>query len=166
MFDVQVKMYPFDCAILGSHMATGQPSSKSDAREEKSLWTKRKREIVEVVAQEYRKKEVAQRFCISEQTVKNHMYNIFGKLGIGRHLELRSVPAFITRVELRSSRLSVLSVRQKTYCLLAIFNGIDPDSRQYIIRSMDRSITTLYLWFTSGLRMAKPESVRMYVITR
>ena len=100
-------MFTFDCAVLESHMTTGQPSSKSDAREEKSLWTKREREIVEVVAQGYR---VAQRFCISEQTVKNPMYNILCKLGIGTCLELRSVPAFIMRVEIRSSRFSVLSI--------------------------------------------------------
>ncbi len=48
----------------------------------------REREIVGLVIQGYKNKELAERLTISEQTVKNHMHNIFDKLGVADRLEL------------------------------------------------------------------------------
>ncbi len=48
----------------------------------------REREIVGLVTQGYRNKELAEKLTISEQTVKNHMHNIFDKLGVSDRLEL------------------------------------------------------------------------------
>ena len=48
----------------------------------------REREIVSLVAQGYKNKEMAERMFISEQTVKNHLHNIFDKLGVSDRLEL------------------------------------------------------------------------------
>jgi DNA-binding NarL/FixJ family response regulator len=45
-------------------------------------------EIVKLIAQGYRNKEIAEKIYISEQTVKNHLHNIFGKLGVSDRLEL------------------------------------------------------------------------------
>ena len=50
--------------------------------------TRREREIVTLIAQGYRNKETAERLFISERTVKNHLHNIFTKLGVGDRLEL------------------------------------------------------------------------------
>ena len=52
------------------------------------LLSTREREIVTMVVQGYRNKEMADKIFRSEQTVKNHLYNIFQKLGISDRLEL------------------------------------------------------------------------------
>ena len=46
------------------------------------------REIVGLIAQGFKNKEMAERMFISEQTVKNHLHNIFDKLGVSDRLEL------------------------------------------------------------------------------
>lgn len=48
----------------------------------------REREIAGLVVQGYKNKELAEKLAISEQTVKNHMHNIFDKLGVCDRLEL------------------------------------------------------------------------------
>ena len=48
----------------------------------------REREIVGLVCQGFRNKEIAEKMFISEQTVKNHLHNIFDKLGVSDRLEL------------------------------------------------------------------------------
>jgi two-component system, NarL family, nitrate/nitrite response regulator NarL len=63
-------------------------SSESGQRREKTLLTDREREIVQHVAQGFRNKEIGQKLFISEQTVKNHLHNIFDKLGLSDRLEL------------------------------------------------------------------------------
>ncbi len=55
---------------------------------ERSPLSAREREIVGLVAQGYKNKEMAEKMFISEQTVKNHLHNIFDKLGVSDRLEL------------------------------------------------------------------------------
>ena len=50
--------------------------------------SQREREIVALVSQGYRNREIAVKAFISEQTVKNHLRNIFDKLGVSDRLEL------------------------------------------------------------------------------
>jgi two-component system, NarL family, nitrate/nitrite response regulator NarL len=64
----------------------GSPGG-SKGRERSPLST-REREIVALVAQGYKNKEMAEKMFISEQTVKNHLHNIFDKLGVSDRLEL------------------------------------------------------------------------------
>ena len=77
---------------LDNHMIAGVMkafSSASDAPEDgKPLISNREREIVEHVAQGFRNKEIGEKLFISEQTVKNHLHNIFDKLGVSDRLEL------------------------------------------------------------------------------
>jgi DNA-binding NarL/FixJ family response regulator len=54
----------------------------------KQLVSDREKEIVQLVAQGFRNKEIAVKLFISEQTVKNHLHNIFDKLGVSDRLEL------------------------------------------------------------------------------
>ena len=54
----------------------------------RSPLSNREREIVALVAQGYRNREMAEKMFISEQTVKNHLHNIFDKLGVSDRLEL------------------------------------------------------------------------------
>jgi DNA-binding NarL/FixJ family response regulator len=53
---------------------------------ERSPLSRRERKVVSLVAQGYRNKEIAEKLFISEQTAKNHLHNIFGKLGISDRL--------------------------------------------------------------------------------
>ena len=55
---------------------------------ERSPLSQREREIVALVAQGYKNKEMAEKMFISEQTVKNHLHNIFDKLAVSDRLEL------------------------------------------------------------------------------
>ena len=67
--------------------AGAAPASSSRERE-RSLLSQREREIVALVAQGFKNKEMAEKMFISEQTVKNHLHNIFDKLGVSDRLEL------------------------------------------------------------------------------
>ena len=46
----------------------------------------REKEIVQLVAQGFRNREIGEKLFISEQTVKNHLHNIFDKLGVSDRL--------------------------------------------------------------------------------
>lgn len=53
-----------------------------------AVLTARELDIVSLVTRGFRNKEIAQELSISEQTVKNHLHNIFDKLGVSDRLEL------------------------------------------------------------------------------
>jgi two-component system nitrate/nitrite response regulator NarL len=57
-------------------------------REHATALSQRELEIVVLVARGFKNKEMAERMFISEQTVKNHLHNIFDKLGVSDRLEL------------------------------------------------------------------------------
>jgi DNA-binding NarL/FixJ family response regulator len=78
---------------LDNHMTAGvidsfKKSSESGQRREKSLLSEREKEIVQLVSQGFRNMEIGEKLVISEQTVKNHLHNIFDKLGVSDRLEL------------------------------------------------------------------------------
>src|SRR5258708_5879352 len=64
------------------------PGPRNGRVRERSPLSQREREIVGLVAQGFKNKEMAQKMFISEQTVKNHLHNIFDKLGVSDRLEL------------------------------------------------------------------------------
>ena len=63
-------------------------SAGAGQRHEKPLLSDREKEIVQLVTQGFRNREIAEKLLISEQTVKNHIRNIFDKLGMSDRLEL------------------------------------------------------------------------------
>src|ERR1700732_1199655 len=76
-------------AVMRQFAAPGEVgSSGSGKSRERSPLSPREREIVPLVAQGYKNKEMAEKMFISEQTVKNHLHNIFDKLGVSDRLEL------------------------------------------------------------------------------
>ena len=78
-------MRQFSTALEGG----GHPSASGSGKgRERSPLSAREREIVALVAQGYKNKEMAEKMFISEQTVKNHLHNIFDKLGVSDRLEL------------------------------------------------------------------------------
>jgi two-component system, NarL family, nitrate/nitrite response regulator NarL len=50
--------------------------------------TARELEVIARIVEGYSNKEIANRFSISEQTVKHHLRSIFDKLGVSNRLEL------------------------------------------------------------------------------
>src|SRR5579864_6345640 len=64
------------------------PPPPASRERERSPLSQREREIVALVAQGFKNKEMAEKMFISEQTVKNHLHNIFDKLGVSDRLEL------------------------------------------------------------------------------
>src|SRR6267378_2969950 len=75
-------------AVMRQFAAPGEIGSGSGKSRERSPLSQREREIVQLVAQGYKNKEMAEKMFISEQTVKNHLHNIFDKLGVSDRLEL------------------------------------------------------------------------------
>lgn len=70
-----------------THTLPPAPPTRERERERSPL-SQREREIVALVAQGFKNKEMAEKMFISEQTVKNHLHNIFDKLGVSDRLEL------------------------------------------------------------------------------
>ena len=73
------------------HFTERRPDAAPDSRPNEGRLpslSRREREIVNLVTHGLRNKELAERLSISEQTVKNHMHNIFDKLGVSDRLEL------------------------------------------------------------------------------
>ena len=58
------------------------------APRERAQLSQREREIIILIAQGYKNKEIAEKMFITEQTVKNHLHNVFDKLGVSDRLEL------------------------------------------------------------------------------
>jgi DNA-binding NarL/FixJ family response regulator len=69
-------------------MHSSLPPAPPTRERERSPLSQREREIVALVAQGFKNKEMAEKMFISEQTVKNHLHNIFDKLGVSDRLEL------------------------------------------------------------------------------
>ena len=93
-------------AVLREFASPDRPASSS--RDEPNL-SKRELEIVGYVAQGFRNKEIAGRMFISEQTVKNHLHNVFEKVGVSDRLELAlyAIDRKITGVKPRESASSL-----------------------------------------------------------
>lgn len=53
-----------------------------DTIEIREILTRREREVLRFVALDYQNKEIAGKLCISERTVKSHLYNIYEKLDV------------------------------------------------------------------------------------
>ena len=72
-------------ALPGDAAATGMEGKTPRGRAQLSH---REREIIVLIAQGYKNKEIAEKMFITEQTVKNHLHNVFDKLGVSDRLEL------------------------------------------------------------------------------
>jgi DNA-binding NarL/FixJ family response regulator len=77
-----------EAASAAAALPQQQQLSPAPRDRERSPLSQREREIVALVAQGFKNKEMAEKMFISEQTVKNHLHNIFDKLGVSDRLEL------------------------------------------------------------------------------
>jgi len=66
----------------------GAPPTNGKTPRERAQLSQREREIIILIAQGYKNKEIAEKMFITEQTVKNHLHNVFDKLGVSDRLEL------------------------------------------------------------------------------
>ena len=75
---------PLTEAVLHA-FGSQQAPSKLDGKTELS---RREMEVIQLVVQGYKNRDIAQSLFISEKTVKNHLSAVFNKLGVSDRLEL------------------------------------------------------------------------------
>ena len=71
------------CALLFRFFEREATSVHSATLHPRLGLTRREQQIVPLIAQGLTNKEIANRFCLSEQTVKNHLYRMKHKVGAG-----------------------------------------------------------------------------------
>jgi two-component system, NarL family, nitrate/nitrite response regulator NarL len=69
-------------------LSQGATAPNGKTPRERAQLSQREREIIILIAQGYKNKEIAEKMFITEQTVKNHLHNVFDKLGVSDRLEL------------------------------------------------------------------------------
>ena len=69
-------------------MRTFTKDFNGSPRGNKPLLSDREKQVVQLVVQGYCNREIGQKLFISDQTVKNHLHNLFNKLGVSDRLEL------------------------------------------------------------------------------
>ena len=75
--------------VMRAFISARESPVKRESRDRKpGELSRREREIAGLISQGFRNKELAEKLFISEQTVKNHLHNIFDKLGVSDRLEL------------------------------------------------------------------------------
>lgn len=71
--------------VLGALAGTSKPTVDANSM---TLLTRREREVVGLAIDGVKNREIARRLGLSEHTVKNYLFSIFGKLGVSSRLEL------------------------------------------------------------------------------
>jgi DNA-binding NarL/FixJ family response regulator len=64
------------------------PTGAGERRKKTFGLTRRELEIISTIVAGYANKDIAQKFSLSEETVKHHLTNIFDKTGVSNRLEL------------------------------------------------------------------------------
>jgi DNA-binding NarL/FixJ family response regulator len=77
-------------AVMRQFSPCLEESGKRGGGNERGPLSMRELEIVELAAQGFKNREMAEKMFISEQTVKNHLHNIFDKLGVSGRQELKA----------------------------------------------------------------------------
>lgn len=86
-----IRQFSSPGAVGAPEASTGgaaAPALNSKPTRERTQLSQREREIIVLIAQGYKNKEIAEKMFITEQTVKNHLHNVFDKLGVSDRLEL------------------------------------------------------------------------------
>src|SRR5216684_6834301 len=77
-----------DNGVTAEVMGAFAKDSNGSSRGDKPLLSDREKQVVQLVVQGYSNREIGQELFISDQTVKNHLHNLFNKLGVSDRLEL------------------------------------------------------------------------------
>jgi DNA-binding NarL/FixJ family response regulator len=85
----EVWLEPSTTASVISEMVSNARDRKADPEQKKiQTLTRREREVVELVAEGLKNKQIALRLFIAEATVSHHLTSIFNKLGVTDRLQL------------------------------------------------------------------------------
>src|ERR1700693_100892 len=76
------------CGLLFNYFEREATSLPSGAVRQQLGLTRREQQLVPLIAQGLANKEISNRFCWSEQTVKNHLYRMKHKVGADSRLEI------------------------------------------------------------------------------
>ncbi len=79
---------PLDRALAAEAVKTLPRSSSEGPHLEKTALSDAQTEILQLILQGYRNKEIGEKLVLSEQTVENHLHTVFDKLGVSDRLEL------------------------------------------------------------------------------
>ena len=79
------------CASLFRYFEREATSFPSAALRQRLGLTRREQQIIPLIAEGLTNKEIANRFCLSEQTVKNHLYRMKHKIGAQDRLSIVQV---------------------------------------------------------------------------
>jgi DNA-binding NarL/FixJ family response regulator len=81
---------PF-CGMLFHYLEREATSFPSASVHQRLGLTRREQQLIPLIAEGLTNKEIANRFCLSEQTVKNHLYRMKHKIGAGDRLSIVQV---------------------------------------------------------------------------
>ena len=76
------------CRALFDYVARDRAAFPSASIQRSLGLTRREQQIVPLVAQGLTNKEIANHFCLSEQTIKNHLYRMMQKVGVSDRLSV------------------------------------------------------------------------------
>lgn len=79
------------CAMLFRYMEREATSFPSASVHQQLGLTRREQQLIPLIAEGLTNKEIANRFCLSEQTVKNHLYRMKHKIGADDRLGIVQV---------------------------------------------------------------------------
>jgi len=79
------------CALLFHYFEREATSFPSASVHQRMGLTRREQQLIPLIAEGLTNKEIANRFCLSEQTVKNHLYRMKHKVGAGDRLGIVQV---------------------------------------------------------------------------
>jgi DNA-binding NarL/FixJ family response regulator len=76
------------CAALFRFFEDAEPRLPFGSPTQRLGLTRREQQIVPLIAKGFTNKEIANHFCLSEQTVKNHLYRMKHKIGAEDRLSI------------------------------------------------------------------------------
>jgi DNA-binding NarL/FixJ family response regulator len=76
------------CAALFRFFEDAEPRMPFGSPTQRLGLTRREQQIVPLIAKGFTNKEIANHFCLSEQTVKNHLYRMKHKIGAEDRLSI------------------------------------------------------------------------------
>lgn len=79
------------CALLFHYFEREATSFPSASAHQRMGLTRREQQLIPLIAEGLTNKEIANRFCLSEQTVKNHLYRMKHKVGADDRLSIVQV---------------------------------------------------------------------------
>jgi DNA-binding NarL/FixJ family response regulator len=79
------------CGMLFHYLEREATSFPSASVHQRLGLTRREQQLIPLIAEGLTNKEIANRFCLSEQTVKNHLYRMKHKIGAGDRLSIVQV---------------------------------------------------------------------------